>query len=398
MTKPRVLQLLDSFNQGGSERQAVQLTRLLHESGEYEMHVACLNGEGILRPSIESLGLGEIPVFPLTSFFDTNFVRQVNRFAGHLRGLGVSVVQSSDFYTNIFGMLGAAIAGVPVRIAARRESAERSAFKRGIERNSYRLSQAVIANCEAVRRELIAEGVPDRKVITSYNGLEPDRYAPRPESQRPGLLSELGLAGAIGRRLVTIVANLRPVKDHSTFLQAARMVRSAVPDVAFCLAGEGELLEPLRQQAEQLGLAQDVFFTGRCVRVAELLSVSDIGVLSSSSEGFSNAIIEYMAAALPVVATQVGGAREAVIEGETGYLVNKGDADSMAERIIDLLNDRERSVVMGKRARRIVEEKFSSAALLDRTQRLYDRLLSDRQANSLKSAVAGRNEIERVSR
>lgn len=398
MTKPRVLQLLDSFNQGGSERQAVQLTRLLHESGAYDVRVACLNGEGILRADVEALGLGEIPVFPLTGFFDVNFAVQLKRFASHLRRTKVSVVQSSDFYTNIFGMLGAALAGVPVRIAARREGAERPAFQRRVERGSYRLAQAVIANCETVRKELIAEGVPEQKVITSYNGLHPERYAPCPESQQAELLSELGLPQAIGRRLVTIVANLRPVKDHSTFLRAARQVRSVVPDAAFCLAGEGELLEPLRRLAAQLGLENDVFFAGRCVRVAELLSVSEIGVLSSSSEGFSNAIIEYMAAALPVVATEVGGAREAILEGETGHLVGTGDASSMASRIIDLLSDPERAAEMGKRARRVVEERFSSAALLERTHRLYDRLLSNRQATSPQRVGKYEKEIERVSR
>lgn len=388
MTKLRVLQLLDSFNQGGSERQAVQLTRLLHESGACEVRVACLSGEGVLRADVEALGVGEIPAFPLTSFMDANFVVQVARFAQHLRRLDVSVVQSSDFYTNIFGMVGAALAGVPVRIAARREGAERSAFHRRVERGSYRLAQAVIANCETVRNELIAEGVPEHKIIVSYNGLNLERYAARPGSQRLELLSELGLAEVVGRPLVTIVANLRPVKDHSTFLRAARLVKDIAPQTAFCLAGEGELLEPLRQQAAGLGLERDVFFVGRCSRVPELLAVSDIGVLSSVSEGFSNAIIEYMASSLPVVATDVGGAREAVIEDETGYVVPPGDAGSMAAMVLRLLNDLERAAEMGRRARRMVEERFSNAALLNRTLRLYDHLISPKRTSSVQQLAA----------
>ncbi|MDX2044072.1 MAG: glycosyltransferase [Acidobacteriota bacterium] len=375
MTKPRVLQLMDSFNQGGSERQALQLIRLLHESGDYELLVASLNGSGILRAEVEKLVTSEIPVFPLTSFHDLNFVQQVIRFAIYLRRQNVSVVQSSDFYTNIFGMLAARLAGVPVRIAARRESGERPAFRRFIERLAYRLSQTVIANCEAVRQQLIAEGVPADKVLTSYNGLELAKFQPRQQSQRQELLASFGMSAVANRRLVTIVANLRPVKDQATFLRAARKVRDAVSDVAFCLAGEGELFESLREQADQLGLAQDVFFTGRCQRVADVLAVSDLGVLSSVSEGFSNAIIEYMAASLPVVVTDVGGAREAVVESETGFIVPAGDADAMAARIIELLNDPPRMRSMGERARRIVEEKFSSAALLERTQHLYDRWL-----------------------
>ena len=395
MTKPRVLQLIDSFQQGGSERQAVQLTRLLHETGDYDLMAACLDGRGVLRTDIEALGLGEIPEFPLTSFYDANFVRQLMRFVRHLRHHEVTIVQSSDFYTNIFGMLGAKLAGVPVRIAARRESGKRSAFRRRIERGAYRMAQAVIANCEAVRRELITEGVPENKVVTSYNGLELTKFTPRQESQREELLASFGLSAVGNRRLVTMVANLRPVKDQATFLRAARQVRDAVSDAAFCLAGEGELLESLSQQAEQLGLGGDVFFTGRCERVADLLAVSDVGVLSSASEGFSNAIIEYMAAGLPVVATDVGGAREAVVEAETGFLVQPGDADLLAVRVKELLTNPARMRSMGAHARRTVEEKFSSAALLERTQCLYDRLLPLQPKPSAR--VYGK-EIERLSR
>jgi glycosyltransferase involved in cell wall biosynthesis len=106
-----------------------------------------------------------------------------------------------------------------------------------------------------------------------------------------------------------------------------------------------------------------------------LLSVSDVCVLSSSSEGFSNSILEYMAAAKPVVATDVGGAREAVVEGETGFLVRSGDDEALGERIITLLRDPDRALAMGQRGRSVVEEKFSSEAQLKRTHQLYDRLL-----------------------
>ncbi|MGH9800436.1 MAG: glycosyltransferase, partial [Blastocatellia bacterium] len=161
---------------------------------------------------------------------------------------------------------------------------------------------------------------------------------------------------------------------------------------------EGELLEPLSEQAAQLGLAEDVFFVGRCERIAELLAVSEIGVLSSASEGFSNAIIEYMAAGLPVVATDVGGASEAVIEAETGFLIQAGDAESLAAGIIELLNDQARSGHMGELGRRIVEEKFSCAALFDRTQRLYDRLLASHSLTSRRVTGPCREKVERLSR
>jgi glycosyltransferase involved in cell wall biosynthesis len=132
----------------------------------------------------------------------------------------------------------------------------------------------------------------------------------------------------------------------------------------------------VRDLASQLGIYDDVFFIGRCDSVADLLLASDVGVLSSRAEGFANAILEYMAAGLPVVATDVGGAREAIAESETGYIVASGDDEKMAERIIELLNEPERARAMGGRGKLIVAEKFSCDRHLQNTLELYDELLS----------------------
>jgi len=178
---------------------------------------------------------------------------------------------------------------------------------------------------------------------------------------------------------VTIVANLRhSVKDLPTFLRAARRVRSAVPDTAFVVAGEGDLIGPMRALAAELGLDGAVFFVGRCEKIAELLAISDVCALSSVAEGFSNSILEYMAAARPVVATDVGGAREAVEHGHTGYLVRPGDDEALATHIVSLLRHPSRARSMGARGRLVVEQRFSCEAQLDRTQRLYGRLVAER--------------------
>ena len=148
-----VLQLIDSFDQGGSERQAVQLTRLLHESGNYKVHVACLNDRGVLKPDLEQIGYRQIPEFPLTSFFNTNTARQIQRFAALLKSLKIDVLHTHDFYTNIFGMTAGALAGVPARIASRRESSKRASYKRLVERGAYRLARAVVAKLDQCVRD-----------------------------------------------------------------------------------------------------------------------------------------------------------------------------------------------------------------------------------------------------
>ncbi len=309
---PNVLQLLDSFNQGGTEWQTVQLTRLLHESGKYRIFLASLSPEGPLRAEVERLGFHDIPSFPLQSFYNPNAMKQLARLASLMRKNKIDLVHAHDFYTNIFGIAAATLARVPARIASRRETEGiRSPAKRWLERRAFNSANAVVANAEAIRTQLISEGLPPAKVVTIHNGLNVDHVTPKPDAQRNELLASFGLPNS--RRFVTIVANMRHVmKDQATFLRAAQLTREAVPDSAFILAGEGEQTPNLRQLASDLGLAENAFFIGRCNRVADLLAISDVCVLSSKGvEGFSNSILEYMAARRPVVATDIGGAREA---------------------------------------------------------------------------------------
>lgn len=376
--KQNVLQLIGSFNEGGSERQALQLARLLKENGRFGVHIACLDAGGVLRGEVASAGFAEIPDFPLTSFYDRNALIQLRRFARFLREREIAVVHTHDFYTNVFGMAGAAFARVPVRIASRRETTGwRTAAQKFVERRAYDLAHRVIANAEAVRNQLISEGVRKEKTLTIYNSLDLERVRPESVLRRHDALKAFNLPVEDDTQLVTIVANLRhKVKNHSMFLRAARAVSQVLPRARFVIAGEGELMAPLRAMAEGLGLTDQVYFIGRCDRIAELLALSDVCVLSSTAEGFSNSILEYMAAARPVVATDVGGAREAVVDSQTGYLVRSDDDLAMADRIIALLRDPDMGRAMGKAGRHIIEETFSCEAQLKKTQDLYDDLLA----------------------
>lgn len=374
------LQLIGNFHSGGTERQAVQLTRLLVESGRWNVSVATLDRDGALLPEVNRLGFNDVPEFRLNSFYDLHAVRQVRRFAQYLKQHEIDVLHAHDFYTNIFGMAAATLARVPVRIASRRESAVRPSTQRIVERSAYRFADAVIANCEEVRRQLIDEGVPARKVRTIYNGLDPARVQ-TPPAERKEILASLNLPD---RQFVTIMANMRAhvwkpepacYKDHPTFLRAAQLVHKQVPEAGFILAGEGELLEATQDLARNLGIAERTFFIGRCKDIGRVLSVSDVCVLSSRSEGFSNSILEYMAAGRPVVATDVGGAREAIVPGETGYLVARGDHQQLAEHVVSLLLDPERARALGEAGKRVVNEKFSCSRQMQNIESLYGELL-----------------------
>jgi L-malate glycosyltransferase len=383
MSKTNVLLLLDSFDTGGAERQMLVLARLLQKSGRYGVHLACLTRTGELLKEAEQLRVGEIPEFPLTSFYDWNMVVQLRRFAAFLRERRISVVHTDGFYTNVFGMLGARLARVPARVGARVETGGwHSRTKHFIERSAFRLASVVHANSEAVKRVLVRDGVPVRKIAVVYYGLEMSRVTPPAGLTRAEALAIFGMPVEANRQLVTIIANMRhKVKDYPMFLRAAHRVREAVPAAMFALAGEGEMTDELRALARSMGLERDAFFLGRCDRIAELLFASDVCVLSSKAEGFSNSILEYMGAGRPVVATDVGGAAEVIIEGETGHVVASGDDETMAARIIALLRDEERARAMGERGRQIIKAMFSCEAQLEATERVYAQLLRSRQSN-----------------
>jgi glycosyltransferase involved in cell wall biosynthesis len=378
--KPNVLFIIDSFEQGGSERQALQLLRQLNETGECQLHLACLQDKGSLRAEAEQLKLGEIHEYPLTSFYDLNFAKQLQRLVAYLKEKQIDVVHAHCFYTNIFGMTAGFLAGVPARITSKGETGLRTPMQKLAERVSFRMAHRMIANCLVVQNQLIREGVNPNRIIQHYNGLDLERLKVDVGLTQSAARAMFGLPQ--DRRLVTIVANLRnPVKDHPMFLRAAARVRATVPDAAFVIAGEGELMPGLKQLASELGIAEDVHFVGRCDDVASLLFASNIGALSSTSEGFANAILECMASGLPVVATDVGGVREAIIEGETGYIVPSGDDRMMAERIIQVLANDETARRMGNRAKVLAAEKFSKDRHLQNTLELYDELLSGRDSS-----------------
>src|SRR5437660_9660857 len=120
--KRNVLLLADSVETGGAEGQLLLLARLLIESGRYGVHLACLRRHGLLLAEAERLGVGHIPEFPLTTFYDWNMATQLRRFGAFLREREVSVVHTEGFYTNVFGITGAALARVPARVAFRGET------------------------------------------------------------------------------------------------------------------------------------------------------------------------------------------------------------------------------------------------------------------------------------
>lgn len=368
--RSHVLQFIGNLNQGGTERQALALSAALSHYDQHRISIATLDSDGVLRPDAEAIA-GPVTEFRLNSFYDLNFLQQVKRCSKWLWESKIELIHTHDFYSNIFGMTAATLAGVRVRIASKRETGGmRTPMQDRIEAAVFSGADAIVVNADAVREHLVSRGIDASKIVVIHNGIDLDRFAAT--ADRDEVRHRYGIPTT--RPLVTLVANLRhAVKNVPMLLRAATDV-----DTEFAIAGEGELMTELQGLAGELGVAGRVHFIGRCTDVPSLLAASDIGVLTSDNEGFSNAILEYMAAALPVVATDVGGAREAIIDGETGYVVPPNDSNELAAKLNDLLDDDAKSCQFGDAARRRVEERFSRKAQLAATFELYERLLAEK--------------------
>lgn len=371
--KKRVLQFIPSFHQGGSERQAVALTRLLKDDGTFDVFAATLNNEGVLRGEFDEIGLGETPEFPLTSFYNANFVTQVRRCAKYLREHEIDLVHTHDFYTNVFGMAAASLALIPAKIASKRETGGmRSNAQDFIEKLAFGRADAIVANSAAVRDHLANRGISGKKIHVIYNRVDLTRFENVAEDSSE-TLEKYGLPTDENVRLITLVANLRhDVKNVPLLLRAAIRLTETHKNAHFVIAGEGELESGLKQLAKDLGVAKNTHFIGRCTDVPALLAASYACVLTSTAEGFSNSILEYMAAGKPAVATKVGAAAEVIEDGINGFLVNSNDDIALAERLAVLLIDEKKALEMGEKGRETVRERFSTNSQLVKTIDTYE--------------------------
>lgn len=239
---------------------------------------------------------------------------------------------------------------------------------------AFRLADAIVANSEAVKNYLVAGNVSTGKIKVIYDSLDLNKFSNVTKSRRE-ICKELNLPTGENIKFVTLVANLRhAVKNQKMFLRAAAKVVQMHRNAHFILAGEWELKNELAAFAKDMNITGNVPFIGRRDNVSELLSVSEICVLTSIAEGFSNSIIEYMAVGKAVVATDVGGASEATVEGETGYLVQSDHDRIFAKHLNELLDNEKKSKSFGKKGREIAEWKFSLETRILKTLKLYETL------------------------
>jgi glycosyltransferase involved in cell wall biosynthesis len=365
---------LTSFDAGGTERQMIELMRRL-DRRRFAVHAVCFHRRGAWLPLVES-SVASIAEFPITGFGQRVTWQQMRAFSAWCRSQRIAVVQTCDFYANVFGLPAAAWAGVPLRIGSRRDlNPGKSRAQLALQRFAYAAAHVVVANSQAAAACLLAERVPERRTMVIPNGVDLARFPPAPVRE-----------GAI-RRVIT-VANLRPEKAHEVLIEAAARLALQHPDVEYLIVGDGPRRAALEALVRARGLERQVHFLGHREDVPLLLASADAYVLSSRSEAFPNGIIEAMAAALPVVACGVGGMLELVSPERTGLLVRPDDPVGLAGALRQLVEAPARAGEMGRAGRHEVETRFSFERMVESFERLYTAELSKRGVGGATSAAA----------
>ncbi|HEX9241270.1 MAG TPA: glycosyltransferase [Anaeromyxobacter sp.] len=366
MTGPtRVLVFQNRFLLGGQERQTVLNVRTMDRS-RFEPVVACLKADGELVPELEALGHRPIVFDVGGSMLRPRAAITVARIARALRVRGIGLVHSQDLYTNTLGTLAARLAGVPAIVTRVDLNHSVVGFKRPVLGWVSRRADRVLVNALCIRDLALREGVEPDRIVVVRNGLDLEAFD---AAARADPVPPMPEAGGI-----VSVANMHhPVKGQVDLLLAMKEVLRQRPEAHLVLVGDGVRRPHLERSARQLGIAGRCHFLGHRLDGPALLARASIAVSASYAEGISNAILEGMAARLPVVATAVGGSPELVRDGSTGYLVPPGAPAALARGLLDLLASAPRRRRMGERGRRLVEHEFG----VDQMRRSYDALYED---------------------
>jgi glycosyltransferase involved in cell wall biosynthesis len=364
---PHVLLVVDQFPRalGGGEKTVLRLAELLPS---YGFRASVLTFAMHPESSVPAAAL-PFPLYllPLERTYDLTAMRAARALGRFLREQSVVLVQtffeSSDLWA---GLVIKTLSSARLVWSRRDMGILRSAKHRLAYRLLSNMPDEIFAVSEGVRRHCIeVDGIDPPRVCTIYNGLDVNKYLPRRQT-------------APGRLTVTTVGNIRHVKGHDVLIQAAALVLAQCPGVSFSIAGE--ILEPgyfaeLQRLVTELGIDESFHFDGGVRNVSQHLAGADIFVLPSRSEGFSNSILEAMACSLPVIATDVGGNPEAVLNEVTGYIVPPENPAALARCILHLSGDRALCRSLGAAGRARAEERFSTEAMMQQVTLAYRRLL-----------------------
>ena len=379
----KVTYIVGSLRDGGAERQVLELIRHLDRS-TFAPSVILMEDAGLerARECVEQCFVMGIPQGGNSRWLrrSLGLAKAVHKTRMQLRAWESDVVHAILPGPSILGGAAARLAGVPVIIGSRFSLASLYRSHGGTvavaDRMAFHMAHLNLGNSAAVTGQMVnLGGCPPQKCHTIYYGVDTRRFQPSlPRSWRAAM-------GWNEQHIVFgVVANFRACKRHTDFVQAAAIVLQQFPDARFVMVGaDYGLREAVTKQISELGLEQTMCIVDSDPHPEKIFAALDVYVCTSESEGFSNVLLEAMACGKPVIATNVGGNPEAVVDGETGLLVACESPRSVADAAEKLIREPGTRLVMGMLGRQRVEQHFSLERMVRMHERLYLELLGKRK-------------------
>ncbi|MFW0883964.1 glycosyltransferase family 4 protein [Candidatus Acidulodesulfobacterium sp. H_13] len=371
----KILEIVTPSNIGGAENYVLNLSKKFVENG-HEVFILSSNA-GINKKSVlsifEFLSKSDIPFKILNINFKYNPIA-ILKIACFIKQNKFDIIHTHLSKANIAGALAAKVSGTKSISTAH-----------GLNKKSqYRYAGLVICVSDAVRENLLSQGMSSKSLVVIHNGIDIEKFSPDTEGllkKESVINDDLGTAIAGDNRKnrfnVGIIARLSREKGVGIFLDAARSVLNEIPEAKFFIAGTGILKDNLIKKAKDLDIYDSVYFLGFVgASLVPFLNELDVVVFPSLKEGLPLSLLEAMAMEKTVIASDAGGMPEVVEDGKSGFIVKRGDAAAIYQKLISVYNSGDHAIAMGKEARKTIAERFNINICADKTLKLFQSFTS----------------------
>lgn len=368
MNKLNILHLIETSEPGGAETVLAYIADNL-DKDRYRS-IVCVLEHGWLTDHLDNLGIPHVMIENRWSY-DPVFLFKLLRL---IRREKIDLIHSHEFMMTVYGSVAARIARIP-HVGTIHGKVYYPNKQRRVQmlRMAAKLCSRLIAVSDDLNNFLTTLlNVRSGKIETLYNGIDLEKY--RSASSREKSRERLGLHDK--SIVLGTVGSLFEVKGLPYLLEATVILKDKYPHLSLLIAGEGNREDSLKTLADQLNLGDTVRFLGFRDDIPDILQAVDIYVCSSISEGLSLSILEAMALSKPIVATNVGGNPELIVDGDNGFLVPAKDSARLAGAIADLIDSPEKELQFGTRSRDIVEKRFSLLRMVHDYEKLYEQVIS----------------------